>query len=110
MLTQNYSVKDRGARHALLMLEKEKKKRGAIAASLGNFAKAISYHGEKLGIPVTVVLPVVSPIMKIAQCRSYKANVLVQGKDMEESKLIALRMAKVNNFTYINRSVCGVSL
>lgn len=46
---------ERGARYTLLMLTPEQQKKGVIAASAGNHALALSYHGQDLGIPVTVV-------------------------------------------------------
>lgn len=63
---------------------KEKKKLGVIAASAGNHAQALAYHGADLGIPVTVVMPIIAPIMKVANCKSYGANVIVQGADLGE--------------------------
>lgn len=84
------------------MLDEDKKKMGVISASLGNHALALCYHGLKLGIPVMVVMPVVAPIMKISQCKKFKANVIVKGKDMSEAKQIALHLAKNNGYTYIN--------
>lgn len=96
------SFKERGARYALVMLPEEQKKIGVISASLGNHALALCYHGYKLEIPVTVVMPVLAPIMKIAACRQYGANVIVQGLDMGEAKRIALRYAKEKGLTYIN--------
>ncbi|KAK5647924.1 hypothetical protein RI129_002816 [Pyrocoelia pectoralis] len=96
------SFKDRGARYALLMLDPVKKKTGVISASLGNHALALCYHGFKLGIPVTVVMPVVAPIMKISQCRKFNATVIVKGKDMGEAKKVALKLAKKQGYTYIN--------
>ncbi|KAF2900157.1 hypothetical protein ILUMI_06024 [Ignelater luminosus] len=96
------SFKERGARYALLMLDNDKKKLGVISASLGNHALALCYHGLKLDIPVTVVMPVVAPIMKISQCRKFNATVIVDGKDMGEAKKIALQLAKNKGYTYIN--------
>lgn len=84
------------------MLSPEQKKVGVISASLGNHAQALSYHGYKLGIPVTVVMPIVAPIMKIEKCKQYNANVVVQGKNMAESKRIAMRLAKERGYIYIN--------
>lgn len=72
------SFKERGARYCLLQMTPEQKKNGVISASLGNHAQGICYHGMKLGIPVTVVMPVTAPIMKVQKCRSYKANVIVK--------------------------------
>ncbi|XP_076637263.1 serine racemase isoform X3 [Colletes latitarsis] len=96
------SFKERGARYALVQLSDEQKKIGVISASLGNHALALCYHGFKLGISVTVVMPVVAPIMKIAACRQYGANVIIDGSDMGEAKRIALQHAKENGLTYIN--------
>ncbi|KAF2881483.1 hypothetical protein ILUMI_24681 [Ignelater luminosus] len=96
------SFKERGARYTMLMLDEATRKKGIVSASLGNHAQAVSYHGLLLNIPVTVVMPVVAPIMKISKCRDLKATVVVQGKDMAEAKKIALRIAKTNGSLYIN--------
>ena len=64
------------------LLFQEQKKKGVIAASAGNHALALSYHGQQLGIPVTVVMPTNAPINKVASCRKYGANVHVQGSDL----------------------------
>lgn len=51
------SFKERGARYALLKLSKEQKLAGVVAASAGNHAQALCYHGKQLKIPVLVVMP-----------------------------------------------------
>ena len=65
------SFKERGARNAILKLMREKgsELRGVIAASAGNHALALAYHGKELGVPVTVVMPVVAPLAKVDKCR-----------------------------------------
>lgn len=42
---------------------------GVIAASAGNHALALAYHGMNLGVPVTVVMPTVAPLAKVDKCR-----------------------------------------
>ncbi|ERL90907.1 hypothetical protein D910_08252 [Dendroctonus ponderosae] len=96
------SFKERGARYALLKLSDEEKSRGVIAASLGNHAQAVCYHGHQLGIPVTVVMPLIAPIMKIQKCREYHANVIIEGKDMAEAKQVAFKISKERGLIYIN--------
>nr|XP_023014807.1 uncharacterized protein LOC111504479 isoform X2 [Leptinotarsa decemlineata] len=96
------SFKERGARYAMLMLNTEQRQKGVVAASLGNHAQAVSYHGFLLGIPVTVVMPIIAPIMKVQKCREYNANVIIEGKDMNESKRIAVQLARERGWTYIN--------
>ena len=48
------SFKERGARNALLKLTPEERKNGVIAASAGNHALALAYHGQLLGIKVVI--------------------------------------------------------
>src|SRR5437588_3811017 len=56
------SFKERGARNKLLLLSEEQKRCGIIAASAGNHALALAYHGGELGIPVTVIMPRWAPL------------------------------------------------
>src|SRR5581483_8215471 len=60
-LQRTGSFKERGACNALLLLGSEEKQRGVIAASAGNHALGVTYHGKLLGIPVTVVMPRTAP-------------------------------------------------
>merc|ERR1739844_771467 len=96
------SFKERGARYTLMMLEPEQKLAGVIAASAGNHALALAYHGGLLNIPVTVVMPVVAPIMKVENCKKFGANVIVHGKDIGESRERALEIGKEKGLMYIN--------
>jgi threonine dehydratase len=96
------SFKERGARNVLLQLTSEQKKHGVVSASLGNHAQALCYHGMKLNIPVTVVMPKEASIMKIQKCRNFKATVLVKGNGMAEAKRIAMELSKESGMPYIN--------
>jgi len=96
------SFKERGARFALMRLSPREKKAGVIAASAGNHALALAYHGQQLGISVTVVMPMFAPLMKLTCCESYGAKVILYGDNMQKSKEHADELAKTNNLTYIN--------
>lgn len=50
-------------------LGEDVKRSGVIAASAGNHALAMAYHGMQLGVPVTVVMPTVAPLAKVDKCR-----------------------------------------
>lgn len=68
------SFKERGARNAILTLLREVgderiRSSGVIAASAGNHALALAYHGKDLGVPVTVVMPTVAPLAKVDKCK-----------------------------------------
>ena len=87
------SFKERGARYTLRKLSPEQKRIGVIAASAGNHAMALAYHGGLLDIPVTVVMPIVAPIMKVENCKKYGATVIIQGENIGESRTHALKIA-----------------
>ena len=59
------AYKERGALNKLLQLTPEERKRGVIAASAGNHAQGLAYHGARLGIPVTIVMPRGTPFVKV---------------------------------------------
>jgi threonine dehydratase len=96
------SFKERGARNALLRLPAAQKKRGVIAASAGNHALGLAYHGRLLRIPVTVVMPDYAPLIKVSTCRRLGARVLVQGRDFAEARAQADLFADREGLTYIH--------
>merc|ERR1711962_194154 len=96
------SFKERGARYTLVMLDEKQKKIGVIAASAGNHAQALAYHAGQMGIPITVVMPIVAPIMKVENCKHYGATVIIHGDNIGDSRVMALKIAKKNGQQYIN--------
>ncbi len=96
------SFKERGARNALLLLPKELRSRGVVAASAGNHALGLAYHGRLLGIPVTVVMPEFAPLIKIATCRRLGACVVLHGSDFAEARAEAERLVAEQGLAYIH--------
>ncbi|MHA3771535.1 threonine ammonia-lyase [Verrucomicrobiota bacterium sgz303538] len=96
------SFKERGARNALLQLSDEQKQRGVIAASAGNHASALAYHGKLLGIPVTVAMPASAPLIKVSTCERLGARVLVGGDDFAAARARADELVESEGLTYIN--------
>jgi threonine dehydratase len=101
-LQRTGSFKERGARNALLVLDDGQKKRGVVAASAGNHALGLAYHGKLLEIPVTVVMPESAPLIKITTCQRLGAKVVVDGKNFAEARLRADRLCTEDGLTYIN--------
>jgi threonine dehydratase len=83
------SFKERGARNALLQLDTAQRQQGVIAASAGNHALALAWHGEKLGIPVTVVMPQFAPLIKQVRCRRLGARVILEGDTFTAARAAA---------------------
>lgn len=101
-LQRTGSFKERGARNALLLLSDDERKRGVIAASAGNHALALAWHGAALGSPVTVVMPRYAPLVKQANCRRYGATVILHGESFAEAKTRADEIAAAEGRTYIH--------
>ncbi|MGE5105726.1 MAG: threonine ammonia-lyase [Betaproteobacteria bacterium] len=101
-LQRTGSFKERGARNALLQLSADERRRGVIAASAGNHALGIAYHGGLLGIPVTVVMPQFAPLIKVANCRHLGANVVLHGADLTEARAEAEAIAARDHLTFVH--------
>jgi threonine dehydratase len=95
------SFKERGARNKLMQLSAEQKKAGVIAASAGNHALALAYHGQELGIHVTVIMPRYAPLVKVGNCRSFGANVLLEADSFAEAYCKAQQMAADEGMLFI---------
>jgi threonine dehydratase len=101
-MQQTGSFKERGACNALLLLSAEQRSKGVIAASAGNHALALAFHGSRLGIPVTVVMPRHAPLIKQSRCHQLGANVILSGNDIAEAKVHAETLIAQHGFTYIH--------
>ena len=88
------SFKDRGALHRLLALTVEERARGVVTASAGNHAQAVAYHGARLGIPVQVVMPEHTPLIKVSNTRRFGADVRFHGATLDESITEARRLER----------------
>ena len=93
LLQRTGSFKERGARNALLLLDDAQKARGVVAASAGNQALGLAYHGKLLGIPVTVVMPRFAPLVKVATCRRLGAQVILEGETFDDARQLSLEIA-----------------
>jgi threonine dehydratase len=93
LLQRTGSFKERGARNALLLLDEAQRARGVVAASAGNHALGLAYHGRLLNIPVTVVMPKFAPLVKVATCRRLGAKVILEGDSFEEARRLAVEIA-----------------
>ena len=101
-LQRTGSFKERGARNALLRLAPRQKKIGVIAASAGNHALGLAYHGRLLGVPVTVVMPEYAPLIKVSTCRRLGARVIVAGLDFAEARAHADRLVAGEGLAYVH--------
>ena len=101
-LQRTGSFKERGARHALLCLSAVERARGVVAASAGNHALGLAFHGAQLGVRVTVVMPAGAPEVKVRRCRGLGAEVVLQGARFEEAQTHAQALAAATGATLVH--------
>jgi len=93
-LQRTGSFKDRGSLNRLLRLTADEWTRGVVTASAGNHGQGLAYHGSRLGIPVTVVMPTTAPLTKVTNTRAYGATVVQRGTILDEAAEEARRLAE----------------
>ncbi len=101
-LQRTGSFKERGARNALLRLTDAQRARGVVAASAGNHALGVAYHGSLLGIPVTVVMPRFAPLIKVTNCRAFGATVVLHGDDVGQARDRAVELAEREGLAFVH--------
>ena len=96
------AYKERGALNKLLLLSPAERARGLIAASAGNHAQGVAYHGGRLGVATTIVMPETTPIMKVANTRAHGARVVLHGANYDEAYTEARRLERAERLTFIH--------
>ena len=96
------AYKERGALNKLLQLSDEERKRGVIAASAGNHAQAVAYHGRRLGIPVTIVMPNPTPSVKVTQTESHGARVVLHGDLFDDAYIRARELEAEQGLVFVH--------
>ncbi len=96
------AYKERGALNRLLQLDEASKTKGVIGASAGNHAQGLAYHGKRLGVPVTIVMPTTTPIVKVTQTRSHGATVVQYGEKFDDAYAHARKLEVEQGLTFIH--------
>ena len=96
------AYKERGALNAILLLSEEQRSKGVIAASAGNHAQGLSFHGTRLGIPVTIVMPVPTPTVKVMQTESVGGKVVLFGETFDDAYKHARQLEAEQGLTFVH--------
>ncbi|HEY7805664.1 MAG TPA: threonine ammonia-lyase [Croceibacterium sp.] len=96
------AYKERGALNALLLMDETQRKRGVITASAGNHSQGLSYHGTRLEVPVTIVMPKTTPMVKIMQTEQVGGKVVLEGETFDEAYATARSMEKQLGLTFVH--------
>jgi threonine dehydratase len=96
------AYKERGALNRLLLLDPQARAKGVIAASAGNHAQGLAYHGARLGVPVTIVMPKTTPLVKVMQTEGHGAEVVLFGETFDEANAHARELEIERGLTFVH--------
>lgn len=96
------AYKVRGAFYKISTLTEEERSRGLITASAGNHAQGVAYAAKYYGVNSIIVMPSVTPLMKVNRTKSYGAEVILHGDIYDDAYTYAMELAKEKGYTFIH--------
>ena len=96
------SFKLRGAYYKIKNLAEDKKNKGVVAASAGNHAQGVALASAMEKINCTIVMPRNASPAKVAATKEYGAEVILEGKNYDESWIKAQDIAKTSGAQIIH--------
>lgn len=103
---ENYNptgaFKIRGGINLISRLTETEKNNGVITASTGNHGQSIALASQMFDVKSIICVPENSNPDKLAAIRRFGANIEEYGRDFEEAKLNAERLAKEHGYRYIH--------
>ena len=101
-MQQTGSYKLRGAYYKISTMTEEERAKGLIAASAGNHAQGVAYAAKALGCKATIVMPSVTPLIKVNRTKSYGADVILHGDVYDDAYEKACQLAEETGCTFIH--------
>ncbi len=96
------AYKVRGAYYKISTLSDEERAKGLIAASAGNHAQGVAYAAQKFGCKATIVMPTVTPLIKVNRTKNYGAEVVLYGDVYDDACAYAEQLAKEKGYTFVH--------
>ena len=96
------AFKERGALNKILTLSDDEKRRGVVAASAGNHAQAVAYHACARGIRTQIVMPLMTPLVKVGATKGFGAEVVLHGANYDEAYSYALESCAKQGMTFLH--------
>lgn len=96
------AYKIRGAYYKISTLTEEERKRGLITASAGNHAQGVAFAAKQFGCRAVIVMPTVTPLIKVNRTKSYGAEVILYGDVYDDSYAYACELAEKEGYTFVH--------
>ena len=83
-------------------LTEEERAKGVITASAGNHAQGVAYAAKCYGAKATIVMPTITPLIKVNRTKGYGAEVVLYGDVYDEACEYALKLAEEKGLTFVH--------
>jgi threonine dehydratase len=95
------AFKIRGAFNMISQLSPDQLKRGVVTYSSGNHGQAVALAARTLGAPAVIVMPTTAPAVKVEGCKSYGAEVIMEGTTSLHRQARAEQEARERGLTIV---------
>lgn len=95
------SFKIRGAYNKIASLGDDELSRGIVTASAGNHAQGVAYAARERNVKATILMPQITPPLKVDATKAYGAEVVLHGDVFDEAAAYASRLASEQGLTYV---------
>lgn len=96
------AYKLRGAYYKISTLTDEERAKGIITASAGNHAQGVAYAAKEFGCKATIVMPTITPLIKVNRTKAYGANVILHGDVYDDACAKARKLAEETGCTFVH--------
>lgn len=96
------AYKLRGAYYKISTMTEEERARGLITASAGNHAQGVAYAAKAFGCKATIVMPTITPLIKVNRTKSYGAEVVLHGDVYDDACAYAYELAEKHGYTFVH--------
>lgn len=96
------AYKIRGAYYKISTLSEEEKQKGLITASAGNHAQGVAYAAKMFGCKATIVMPTVTPLIKVNRTKNLGADVVLYGDVYDDACDKAYELAEEHGYTFVH--------
>lgn len=95
------SFKIRGAYNKIASLSEEELARGIVTASAGNHAQGVAYAARERGAKATILMPTITPPLKVDATKAYGADVVLHGDVFDEAAAYAAELSEKQGMVYV---------
>src|SRR5580693_8638011 len=97
-----FSFKIRGAYNKIAHLSSISAQRGVICASAGNHAQGVALGARTRGIPAVIVMPLITPDIKVQAVADLGAEIVLHGDDYDQAYEHAIELGRKRGLLFVH--------